>query len=113
MIRLDAVRHVLDAIDQNAALFMTRELEALEAEIYRFKERELVYRALIPVSNRDNPGCRSDHLPHVWRRGHGQGDHRLLPGPAPCRCLRQKASPRPYAPWAFPWATTIRRSGPP
>ena len=57
MIRLDAVRHVLDAIDQNAALFMTRELEALEAEIYRFKERELVYRALIPVSNRDNPGA--------------------------------------------------------
>ena len=59
MIRLDAVRHVLDAIDQNAALFMTRELEALEAEIYRFRERELVYRALIPVSNRDNPGAES------------------------------------------------------
>lgn len=59
MIRLDAVRHVLDAIDQNAALFMERELEALEAEIYRFKERELKYRALIPVSNRDNPGAES------------------------------------------------------
>jgi hypothetical protein len=59
MIRLDAVRHVLDAIDSNAALFMSRELEALEAEIYRFKERELLYRALIPVSNRDNPGAES------------------------------------------------------
>ncbi len=57
MIRIDGVRHRLDAIDQNAALFMTRELEALEAEIYRFKERELKYRALIPVSNRDNPGA--------------------------------------------------------
>jgi hypothetical protein len=48
---------VLDAIDPNAALFMERELEAVEAEIYRFKERELKYRALIPVSNRDNPGA--------------------------------------------------------
>jgi hypothetical protein len=57
MIRIDGVRHRLDAIDQNAALFMTRELEALEAEIYRFKERELKYRVLIPVSNRDNPGA--------------------------------------------------------
>jgi hypothetical protein len=57
MIRIDAVRHRLDAIDQNAALFMTRELEALEAEIYRFRERELKYRMLIPVSNRDNPGA--------------------------------------------------------
>jgi len=57
MIRLDAVRHVLDAIDPNAALFMERELESLEAEIYRFKERELKYRALIPISNRDNPGA--------------------------------------------------------
>ena len=57
MIRIDGVRHKLDAIDPNAALFMTRELEAVEAEIYRFKERELVYRALIPVSNRDNPGA--------------------------------------------------------
>jgi hypothetical protein len=57
MIRIDAVRHKLDAIDRNAALFMTRELEAVEAELYRFKERELKYRILIPVSNRDNPGA--------------------------------------------------------
>ena len=57
MIRIDGVRHKLDAIDPNAALFMTRELEAVEAEIYRFKERELLYRRLIPVSNRDNPGA--------------------------------------------------------
>ena len=57
MIILDAVRHKLDVISQNAALFMTRELEAVEAEIYRFKERELLYRKLFPVSNRDNPGA--------------------------------------------------------
>ena len=57
MIRMDAVRHKLDAISQNAALFMMRELEAIEAEIYRFKERELTYRKLFPVSNRDNPGA--------------------------------------------------------
>ena len=68
MIRLDAVRHVLDAIDQNAALFMERELEALESEIYRFKERELKYRALIPVSNRDNPGADSITYRHVRAR---------------------------------------------
>lgn len=57
MIRIDAVRHRLDAIDPNAALFMARELEAVEAELYRFKERELKYRRLIPISNRDNPGA--------------------------------------------------------
>ncbi len=59
MIRIDGVRHALDAIDPNAGLFMERELESLEAEIYRFKERELKYRMLIPVSNRDNPGAES------------------------------------------------------
>ncbi len=57
MIRIDGIRHRLDAIDQNAALFMARELESVEAEIYRFRERELRYRDLIPVSNRDNPGA--------------------------------------------------------
>ncbi len=57
MIRIDAVRVFLDAIDQNAALFTSRQLEAVEAEIYRFKERELKYRNLIPVSNRDNSGA--------------------------------------------------------
>ncbi|BBO74406.1 hypothetical protein DSCW_18230 [Desulfosarcina widdelii] len=57
MIRIDAVRVFLDAIDQNAALFTARQLEAVEAEIYRYKERELKYRYLIPVSNRDNPGA--------------------------------------------------------
>ncbi len=57
MIRIDAVRTFLDAIDPNAALFTARQLEAVEAEIYRFKERELKYRSLIPVSNRDNPGA--------------------------------------------------------
>lgn len=57
MIRIDAVRHRLDQIDVNAAPFMARELESIEAEIYRFRERELLYRELIPVSNRDNPGA--------------------------------------------------------
>jgi hypothetical protein len=57
MIRLDAVSHKLDAIGPNAALYMSRELESIEAEIYRFKERELKYRKLFPVSNRDNPGA--------------------------------------------------------
>ena len=57
MIRIDGVRHKFDAIAPNAALFMARELESVEAEIYRFKERELKYRRLFPVSNRDNPGA--------------------------------------------------------
>ena len=57
MIRIDGVSHRLDAISTNAALFMSRELESIEAEIYRFKERELKYRRLFPVSNRDSPGA--------------------------------------------------------
>lgn len=56
-IPLDGVRHTLDAIDPNAGMFMERQLEQIEASVYEFKQRELVYRELIPVSNRDNPGA--------------------------------------------------------
>jgi len=54
MIRLDAVKHRLDA---NETLFLARELESIEAKLYEYKVRELKYRKLIPVSNQDNPGA--------------------------------------------------------
>jgi hypothetical protein len=53
MIRLDAIKHRLDA---NETLFLARELESIEAKLYEYKVRELKYRKLIPVSNQDSPG---------------------------------------------------------
>lgn len=57
MIRIDGVRHTLDAIDPNVTLFFERQLESIEATLYKFMLRELKYRQYIPVSNRDNPGA--------------------------------------------------------
>lgn len=53
-IRLDAIEHRFDA---NETLYLARELESIEATLYEWKEKELKYRALIPVSNADNPGA--------------------------------------------------------
>jgi hypothetical protein len=54
MIRLDGIKHHFDA---NEVLFLAKELESVEATLYEYKQRELKYRELIPVSNRDNPGA--------------------------------------------------------
>ncbi len=56
-IRIDGVKHVFN--DANETLFFARQLEAVEAKAYEFKERELKHRKYIPVSNRDNPGAES------------------------------------------------------
>lgn len=55
MIKMDGVRHTFQ--DANETLFFARQLEAIEAKAYEFKERELKHRKYIPVSNRDNPGA--------------------------------------------------------
>ena len=47
----------LDAITSNASVFFARELESIEEKMYEFKKKELKYRELIPVSNRDNSGA--------------------------------------------------------
>ena len=54
-IRIDGIKHRLD----DGGAFFERELESIEAKLYEFKQRELMYRELIPVSNRDNPGAES------------------------------------------------------
>jgi len=56
MIRMDGIKHRFDA---NETLFLARELESIEAKLYEYKQRELKYRKLIPISNRDNPGAES------------------------------------------------------
>lgn len=53
-IRLDGVQHRLDT---NETLFLARELESIESTLYEWKEKELKYRSLIPVSNEDGPGA--------------------------------------------------------
>jgi len=55
-IRIDGVRHRFDA---GEGIFFARELESIEEVLYEFKQRELKYRELVPVSNRDNPGAES------------------------------------------------------
>jgi len=58
MIRMDnGVKEKLDAITPNASVFFARELESIESRLYDFKKRELKYRELIPVSNRDSAGA--------------------------------------------------------
>lgn len=54
-IRTDGVKHCFR--DANETVFFARQLEAIEAKAYEFKERELKHRKYIPVSNRDNPGA--------------------------------------------------------
>lgn len=59
MIRIDGVKHKLDAISSNATVFFARELEDIDAVLYEIKKKELVYRQFIPVSNRVNAGAAS------------------------------------------------------
>ena len=60
MIKFDVyTREKMDAITPNASVFFARELESIEEKIYEIKRKELKYRELIPVSNRDNPGANS------------------------------------------------------
>lgn len=54
MIRHDAVKAHLDS---NETVFFGRQLESIEPIVYRWLQRELKYRDLVPVSNRDNPGA--------------------------------------------------------
>lgn len=42
--------------DAGESLFFERQLESIESRIYEYKRRELKYRELIPVSNRDAAG---------------------------------------------------------
>lgn len=56
MIRMDAVKNHLDAQE---TIFFRRQLESIEATVYRWRQRELKYRDLVPVSNRDNPGAQT------------------------------------------------------
>jgi hypothetical protein len=44
-------------LDSNEGIFFARELESIEQKFYEYKLRELFYRQVIPVSNRDNPGA--------------------------------------------------------
>jgi len=54
MIRYDAVKAHLDSQE---TVFFARQLESIEPVVYRWLQRELKYRDLVPVSNRDNPGA--------------------------------------------------------
>lgn len=53
-IKLDGVQH---CFDDNETLFLARELESIEETLYEWEEKELKYRALVPVSNEDSPGA--------------------------------------------------------
>ncbi len=44
-------------LDQGESIFFERQLESVEARLYEKKFRELKYRSLIPVSNRDGEGA--------------------------------------------------------
>lgn len=48
---------ILSRMDAGESAFIERQLEAVEARLYEYKLRELKYRALIPISNRDGPGA--------------------------------------------------------
>jgi len=51
---MDGIQYRFDA---NETLFLARELESIEGTLYEWEEKELKYRALIPVSNEDSPGA--------------------------------------------------------
>jgi len=56
---LDQLQHEDDLgsrTDAGESMFFERQLESIESRIYLKKFRELKYRGLIPVSNRDAPG---------------------------------------------------------
>lgn len=47
----------LGRLDQGESAFFERQLESVEARLYEKKLRELKYRTLIPISNRDGEGA--------------------------------------------------------
>jgi len=55
---IDELQHVDTQLRQDAgeSLYFERQLESIESRVYLKKFRELKYRTLIPVSNRDAPG---------------------------------------------------------
>lgn len=57
----DALRAIEDTMgqrfDQGESIFFERQLESVESRLYLKKFRELKYRSLIPISNRDGEGA--------------------------------------------------------
>jgi hypothetical protein len=51
--------HVQQRMDVGETAFLERQLESIESRIYMKKLRELKYRDLIPISNRDGPGAQT------------------------------------------------------
>lgn len=61
-IRFDVIKPMVEEtvgrrLDANETLFLQRQLESIEANLFKQKLKELKYRLHIPVSNRDNPGA--------------------------------------------------------
>lgn len=61
-LKIDSIRHLTDQMQsridgENATAFLARQLESIEATIYKILMPELQHRYLIPVSNRDHPGA--------------------------------------------------------
>lgn len=50
---------MLQRLDAGETAFLERQLESVEARLYEKKLRELKYRALIPISNRDGAGAQT------------------------------------------------------
>lgn len=56
MIRIDAVKHRLDA---NETVFFERQLESIDERLYEVRKKELVYREFIPVNGNVSAGANS------------------------------------------------------
>ena len=56
MIRIDAIKHRLDA---NETVFFERQLESIDERLYEVKKKELVYREFIPVNSSVAAGANS------------------------------------------------------
>lgn len=54
---LRAIEEKLGRLDAGESAFFERQLESVESRIYEKKLRELKYRTLIPISNRDGEGA--------------------------------------------------------
>lgn len=54
---LRAIEDKVGRLDQGESIFFERQLESVEARLYDKKLRELKYRRLIPISNRDGEGA--------------------------------------------------------
>lgn len=51
--------HIQARLDAGESAFLERQLESVESRIYEKKLRELKYRTLIPISNRDGAGAQT------------------------------------------------------